>query len=380
MIENIKLPKIYVNAEFQRLWWTNVSGGLLLGVLLIYALFIGVKEGDTDSDYLTTIGLIGMFISGVVAYFLIERSLKQDVESNAFDQLRMSSLSPWQMVYSRILVAPLLAWVGFLVGWVLLGWVLLIAAFVSSATLVDNNSWNWNNDAFLTLLAFLFLAWAFACMALTNALQFGRGLRQWSGSAIQLILMLLINMIFFNYLNFDPLKNLLWSSDETYNILQFWFSNVLLAIFASVAVNSAMAQRLHLKSAHGVFLVLSLLSPLLFSWNFTNVDTMAKTLVLCYGCATIVSILTQNNFHLAQGFAELKQGRFRLPAWVVLFPLGLLVALPLDVNMAKLYLLQIGGLLTLVWIFARLKLRYQAITMAMMVYLFGFCFLLLIYP
>ena len=116
MIENIKLPKIYVNAEFQRLWWTNVSGGLLLGVLLIYALFIGVKEGDTDSDYLTTIGLIGMFISGVVAYFLIERSLKQDVESNAFDQLRMSSLSPWQMVYSRILVAPLLAWVGFLVG------------------------------------------------------------------------------------------------------------------------------------------------------------------------------------------------------------------------------------------------------------------------
>ena len=262
----------------------------------------------------------------------------------------------------------------------MLGWVLLIAAFVSSATLVDNNSWNWNNDAFLTLLAFLFLAWAFACMALTNALQFGRGLRQWSGSAIQFILMLLINMIFLNYLNFDPLKNLLWSSDETYNILQFWFRNVLLAIFASVAVNSVMAQRLHLKSAHGVFLVLSLLSPLLFSWNFTNVDTMAKTLVLCYGCATIVSILTQNNFHLAQGFAELKQGRFRLPAWVVLFPLGLLVALPLDVNMAKLYLLQIGGLLTLVWIFARLKLRYQAITMAMMVYLFGFCFLLLIYP
>lgn len=372
MIENIKLPKIYVNAEFQRLWWTNVSGGLLMGVLLIYALFISAKESN-DWGYLKAIGWGGMFISGVVTYFLIERSLKQDVESNAFDQLRMSSLSPWQMVYSRILVAPLLAWVGFLVGWVL-----LIAAFVLSTTLVDNNSWN--NNVLLTLLAFPLLAWAFACMVLTNALQFGRGLRQWSGSAIQFILMLLINMIFLNYLNFDPLKNLLWSSDETYNILQFWFSNVLLAIFASVAVNSAMAQRLHLKSAHGVFLVLSLLSPLLFSWNFTNVDIMAKTLVLCYGCATIVSILTQNNFHLAQGFAELKQGRFRLPAWVVLFPLGLLVALPLDVNMAKLYLLQIGGLLALVWIFARLKLRYQAITMAMMVYLFGFCFLLLIYP
>ena len=50
------------------------------------------------------------------------KEFKQDISSNAFDQLRMSSLSAWQMAYSRVLAAPILAWVGFAIGWLVLGW------------------------------------------------------------------------------------------------------------------------------------------------------------------------------------------------------------------------------------------------------------------
>ena len=81
MIENIKLPKIYVNAEFQRLWWTNVSGGLLMGVLLIYALFISAKEGN-DWGYLKAIGIFtdfGCTVIGLGGFFgglgIVNRSI-----------------------------------------------------------------------------------------------------------------------------------------------------------------------------------------------------------------------------------------------------------------------------------------------------------------
>ena len=60
-----------------------------------------------------------MGFAAISAYVLIERSLKQDIASNTFDQLRMSALSPWQMAYSRILVAPIMSWIAFAIGWLI---------------------------------------------------------------------------------------------------------------------------------------------------------------------------------------------------------------------------------------------------------------------
>ena len=40
MKKAIQVPKIYVNAEFQRLLWLNFGWGLLAGIVLMYALFL----------------------------------------------------------------------------------------------------------------------------------------------------------------------------------------------------------------------------------------------------------------------------------------------------------------------------------------------------
>ena len=58
---NIKTPKIWVNAEFQRLLWLNLSWGMIAGVAIIYALFAFAKdEYRAWHNHLTTIGGMGM--------------------------------------------------------------------------------------------------------------------------------------------------------------------------------------------------------------------------------------------------------------------------------------------------------------------------------
>ncbi|WP_038320441.1 hypothetical protein [Kingella kingae] len=85
----IQVPKIYVNAEFQRLLWLNFGWGLLAGIVLMYALFL--LSVDYGKEYWQnnwiTIGSGGMGFAAISAYVLIERSLKQDIASNTFDQL-----------------------------------------------------------------------------------------------------------------------------------------------------------------------------------------------------------------------------------------------------------------------------------------------------
>lgn len=366
MNKNIKLPKIYINAEFQRLWWTNVSMGLLCGVALVYVLFIAAKDKYSSlSSHLAVVGGMGMSISALVAYVLLERSLKQDIESNAFDQLRMSSLSPWQMVYSRILVAPLLAWVIFI-----LGWLSMLYSVWLSHNYVDEN-------VIAILISLPFIAWAFACMVLTNALQFGRGLRQWSGSFVQLVLAYLISIIFVNYVSHGIIAYAHFDLSKHNLVFYYLTSALLLVIFACIAVHTAMAQRLYLKAGHIVFLGLSLSSPIMFWWGMSKGIAIANIMTLCYGCAAILSVLTQDSGRLAQGFTELKQGRFRLPAWVVLLPLGCLTALWVSVKTMMIYGCQIGGLLLLVLTFRTMGLRYRSVTVAMSVYLLGFSLFML---
>ena len=118
---HIKPPKIWVNAEFQRLLWLNLSWGMIAGVAIIYALFAFAKdEYRAWHNHLASIGGIGLMLSAIAGFVLVERSLKNDIAANAFDQLRMSALSPWQMTYSRIIAAPTVAWAGFVIGYLLL--------------------------------------------------------------------------------------------------------------------------------------------------------------------------------------------------------------------------------------------------------------------
>ena len=56
---NIKTPKIWVNAEFQRLLWLNLSWGMIAGVAIIYALFAfakgeGISTHESKGDAFVT--------------------------------------------------------------------------------------------------------------------------------------------------------------------------------------------------------------------------------------------------------------------------------------------------------------------------------------
>ena len=184
MDNKLNIPKIRVNAEFQRLMWLNMSWGMIAGIIILYSLFIFAKANSEDLvEYIAGVGAFGAFISSIALYLQIERSLRQDVSSNAFDQLRMSSLSPWQMAWARIVVAPLTGWVIFLIGWILMGLTMLHP---------DHKS----NEFFIMWVTMPLNSWVLACLILVNALQFKRGNNQWEGSLLQLLLLFVVMVMF----------------------------------------------------------------------------------------------------------------------------------------------------------------------------------------
>ena len=120
----IKVPKIRINAEHQRLLWLNFSPALIFGVMTLYAFFIfwGYNSNNFRANpsqffnYLFIVGNIAYIISNFVLIILIKRSISSDIKSHVWDQLRMSSLSAWQMTWTRLITAPVLAWISILVS------------------------------------------------------------------------------------------------------------------------------------------------------------------------------------------------------------------------------------------------------------------------
>lgn len=381
MKKAIQVPKIYVNAEFQRLLWLNFGWGLLAGIVLMYALFL--LSVDYGKEYWQEnwimIGSGGMGFAAISAYVLIERSLKQDIASNTFDQLRMSALSPWQMAYSRILVAPIMSWIAFAIGW------LIVLAYLAVAT--ENFV---SIEGFSMIIWLPMTAWAFACVVLINALSAGRGNSQWSGAAVQLILLFSVCSVFMGY--FANALNGIRKAHESADIaflyfndgiasipiwVKTWFSTLLITAFASVGAWAAMAQRLHLRLVRHVFLGLSLASPLVLIWVILINGTAAAIIIAwCYAVASILSIACQKQSveSLQLGFEYLLAGRvqaacYTLPAWVFLLPIGLLFALWLDLQVALVFALHIILFAALVLLATSLRSRYNSITAAMVWYL-----------
>ncbi|WP_155238793.1 beta-carotene 15,15'-monooxygenase, partial [Kingella kingae] len=295
------------------------------------------------------------------------------------DQLRMSALSPWQMAYSRILVAPIMSWIAFAIGWLITLAYLAVAKenFVSI-------------EGFSMIIWLPMTAWAFACVVLINALSAGRGNSQWSGAAVQLILLFSVCSVFMGYFA-DALNGVrkahesadiafLYFNDGIASIptwVKTWFSTLLITAFASVGAWAAMAQRLHLRLVRHVFLGLSLASPLVLIWVMLISGTAAAiTIAWCYAVASILSIACQKQSveSLQQGFEYLLEGRvqaacYTLPAWVFLLPIGLLFAFGLDLQVALVFALHIILFAALVLLATSLRSRYNSITAAMVWYL-----------
>ena len=364
---NIKTPKIWVNAEFQRLLWLNLSWGMIAGVAIIYALFAFAKGEYRDWYYhLLAVGAMGLVFSAITGFALIERSLKNDIAANAFDQLRMSALSPWQMTYSRIIAAPTVAWAGFVIGWLMVGY----------GVFLDNHRSTTATDAVCLLLMMPFCAWAFACVVLANALQFGRGNRQYSGAVIQLILAFVVWSVFmsdsvdamravFPYdLERQQYTNPYYSIDDVSTPFALLISSVITALLASLAVRAIMAWKLHLQSPRFTLLLLAVASSVVYFWA-ADKNVLLFLLAQHYALLGFVSLVTQDNRH----FGKWKSWR-EMPVWLVALPLAVVASALLGGGALLAPFIQILLFAVIALLCSNiLSLRYNAVTLALSVFL-----------
>ena len=374
MKSSVRIPKIFVNAEFQRLLWLNLNWGLVASVILVFGLFIAMR---TDSvrlvDYLVGLSGFGLSFAALACLILISRSLKRDISSNMFDQLRMSSLSPWQMAYSRLIAAPVLGWVVFACSWLC-----LIAAYMIGAP---------KNDLTMMMLAMLPLSvWTLLCLFLTNSLQFKRGLQQWSGNGTQIVLLIINAAIMQPHLlsAFNDIREKFDSADFTNSFVDFMmtpssavevaFSTIWPAILMSIAVNAAMAQRLHLRPSKHIFLLCSLLLPFTYAGQMLTMPwpLTCLQLALSYAAAAALSILCQDNrpSTFQTGLQALSQGDFRrafnhLPSWIFLLPLALVFSSLLSTTLTITLLLNLLVLWCVVTACCSKPLRFNSITIAL---------------
>lgn len=363
MDNKLNIPKIRVNAEFQRLMWLNMSWGMIAGIIILYSLFIFAKANSEDLvEYIAGVGTFGAFISSIALYLQIERSLRQDVSSNAFDQLRMSSLSPWQMAWARIVVALLTGWVIFLIGWILLG--LTMSHF--------NHE---DNDVFIMWLTMPLYSWALACMILVNALQFKRGNDQWEGSLLQILLLFVVMVMFLTGM-LSAAEDLSYLGGGVSNTASPIIASIISVVLCSVAARAAMAERLHLRSSRLTFIVLGLLTPLAAISFVSNYQQALYICAVAYGGMSILSLITQKQTTFSS-IGEFVRTRNRkpkwaiasLPAWMILLPLGLICAVLLSADMVWVYIGQFFLLILLVFSINQMKWRYNNITITLLIYL-----------
>ena len=363
MDNKLNIPKIRVNAEFQRLMWLNMSWGMIAGIIILYSLFVFANANSENLvEYIASVGAFGAFISNIALYLQIERSLRQDVSSNAFDQLRMSSLSPWQMAWARIVVAPLTGWVIFLVGWILIG--LTMSHF--------NHE---DSDVFIMWLTMPLNSWALACLILVNALQFKRGNDQWEGSLLQLLLLFVVMVMFVTGM-LSAAEDLSYLGGGVSNTASPIIASIISVVLCSVAARAAMAERLHLRSSRLTFIVLGLLTPLASISLVSNYQQALYICAVAYGGMSILSLITQKQTTFSS-IGEFVRARNRkpkwaiasLPAWMILLPLGLICAALVSAEMVWSYIAQFFLLMLLVFSINQMKWRYNNITITLLIYL-----------
>ena len=374
MKSSVRIPKIFVNAEFQRLLWLNLNWGLVASVILVFGLFIAMRTDSVRlADYLAGLGSFGLLFAILACMILISRSLKRDISSNMFDQLRMSSLSPWQMAYSRLIAAPVLGWVVFACSWLC-----LIAAYMIAAP---------QNDITMMTFAMLPLSvWTLLCLFLTNSLQFKRGLQQWSGNGTQIVLLIINAAIMQPHLlgALSDIREKFDSADFTNSFVNFMmtpssvvevaFSSIWPAILMSIAVNAAMAQRLHLRPSKHIFLLCSLLLPFTYAGQMLTMPWPLTCLQLAFSYASTaaLSILCQDNrpSTFQTGLQALSQGDFRrafnhLPSWIFLLPLALVFSSLISTILAITLLVNLLVLWCVVTVCCSKQLRFNSITIAL---------------
>lgn len=353
--KNISVPRLTANPESRRLWrGDGALFSMMVGIVMLY--FLGIGMGGGDAHAFAWIGFMGMTFAICAAARLITHSLWQDQQANVFETLRFGALTSWQMTWPRLMVVPVIAWFTFLIG--LLSYIcgIIISRHPSDDEyfllgLLLHNIFIRPDEinhpiAVLVLFAlcWLLFAWVLVCVHFINALQAQRDPHQWTGNAYQLILLYLMGRIFvFDFMADPSIPHhfnttihgfILSLPKEPLDLLLYCsISGVLLAILATWGASSAMAQKLHRPVYQAVWLTIALLLPLTLWWLGLQGNALLLQFGLGYGLLALISLVTQDSRPMALQLAAgcWRQGLQRLPAWMVLLPLGLcctLIAMP----------------------------------------------------
>jgi hypothetical protein len=378
----LKLPKIRLNAEHQRQIWLNHSPLLLLATPIIYLMLIyanydaEVWLADPQRFYsrLSILGLGCYALSLFGLMTLIRRSVTSDLQSKFWDQIRMSSLTAWQLTWTRIFSAPHIAWLA-------LGLASLLISYsgyhIAAQTL---------GTTLASLLLLTLLGCSCACLMLMHSLQLQRSNAEWQGSLLQAALLLLMiasnkPMILPVYL---PLGGLSFSSAE----LPIGYSLGLALLISTVLMISTILcfmHSLYLKPNQLHWHVLAVVSAIMlcgYQALWSAQPSNLQSCILVYSLWAWISLSTQDHRpHIwAEAVRHLQQQHYLaaislLPTWLVLLPPALLILLlagwvaDLAPVIALLILWHLLIYALLVILCARFSQKFNAISLAMMLYL-----------
>lgn len=266
---NLKVPKIYFNAEFQRLIWLNFSLPLFFMILCCYGVFgysFITHETDMRFENLQYVANGGFWLSNFAMLIMLQRSFKQDIQSQFWDQLRMSTLTSWQLSWTRLFITPILAWLSIMVCMVLMyfGVILYTPSAEYHYTLLSDELMN-NIIPFVLMMPMLSMI--VGSVFIINELQFKRSQFEWNGTYFQLGLLIVAVWIFF----VNSIER--FSRNSTVDISPFFYRDyfniwhifsymLLFTVIALFLLNKSMAYKLYLKSTHVYWLGISLFLPL----------------------------------------------------------------------------------------------------------------------
>lgn len=383
---SLSVPSIHINPEHQRLMWLHFSPALFVGIIMLYLLFsFAIVDPDTEIDIffsqISIVGNIGFGLSLIVLMLLLRNSIVNDLKSQYWDQLRMSSLSAWQMTWTRLFTAPILAWISLIIG-------SLLAACGS----YFSNPEAAQISLFVHWLMYIYSGFCVATLTLINYLQFNRSQKEWQGSLLQCILLYVILSIYST--NFI---SILRNNDHDNPVfdLSVLFENsvdpllgfiVIASVFLGIGAWRSMSYKLHLKSSQLYWLIATLLLPIVL-WLYQSIWVVQNNLLFymayIYGAACFVSLSTQDNRHstLALGMhylskANIKAALQTLPIWCVLLPtLVLVVILNVVIVSFASFSMYLGSIIfilvyaAIVLALVQAKQKFNTITLALIIIL-----------
>ncbi|MDO4436124.1 MAG: hypothetical protein Q4B71_06870 [Cardiobacteriaceae bacterium] len=365
-LTDLRLPRFWINPEFQRLLWRYFHWALaalpVLVTLLVY------DEGSFGIQAKAYYVLILLFIGALLVLGLIQSSVKSDLNGFMFDQLRMSSLSVGQMTYARLIAAPLLGWQVFLLGLGLLAFHPVIRNYQQAWVPISV----WAPSLFLWL-------WALACLTLMSSLQARHGHYRWHGGRVQSILFIIAGIMLLvdgqhwlaQHKDLHKLFQNLWV--RFLEILPYGLFNLKIALgmalWMSWLVYLSMASALHLARVQGQRLLAMVLLPCIFMPLWVDKEIFFMVLAIIYGGLAWISLITEEN-RPALWLFYFRQKRFgELPLWIGLLPLTCLCAMMVFPTWLGWYLPIFGKMILFFIGLSLIKLPYNRSSLALLLYM-----------